>query len=257
MNFNRLILVCLGVLALWGNGLDALKLGQPHRLIADKVRVRAEPDINSEVITELKIGSEVIPLAEHEFRLTQDGIEAPWYKVSYGKRGSGYIWGNLIAQQYAISDGLVFLYGTGRNKKDLYTSQFRVARAGKELARLQVDEGVDFFSQAKLTLSKGRGFAGVQNIVTLRFQQEYCAGKMNALYLFWTGEKLIFVHSTFEGADAPVYATETQTFPDEKGGKQDKLYIVRENGDHDNPQAKQVEKFWLKWNGKTLVRLKE
>lgn len=234
-----------------------IELGKPHRLIGDKVRVRAEPNLQSEVLTELKIGSEVIPLERTEFRHKQDGVEAPWYKVSYGKKGSGYIWGNLIAKQYAIKDGLIFLYGIGYNKREIFTSQFRVAKAGKELARLEVDEGVDFFSQAKLTLTGGRGFTGVDNIVTLRFQQEYCAGRMNSLILFWTGEKLIFVHSTSEGADAPVYASETQTFPDEKGGKKNQIYIVTESGDHDNPKAKHIEKFWMKWTGSRFEKVSQ
>lgn len=252
---QKIFLFIFAFTSLYVNALSALQLGEPHRLIADKVRVRATPDLAAEVITELKIGSEVIPLEQTEFRHKQDGIEAPWYKVSFGKKGSGYVWGNLIAKRYVISGGVIFLYGTGYSKKEIYTSQFRVAKAGKELARLELEEGVDFISQAKLTLTRGRGFTGVDNIVTLRFQQEYCAGKMNAVILFWTGEKLIFAHSTFEGADAPVYASETQTFPDQKGGKKDQLFVVRENGDHDVPKAKHIEKFWLRWTGKKLEKV--
>lgn len=255
MNTQKIILGLLAIGFLCDNGLHAFKLGQPHRLIGDKVRVRAEPGAKAEVITELKIGSEVIPLEESEFSHKQDGIEAPWYRVSFGKKGNGYIWGNLIAKQYVIKDGLIFLYGVGYNKEERSTSKFRVAKAGKGLARLEVDEGVDFKSEAQLTLTSGRGFTGVEQIITLKFQQEYCAGKMNSLILFWTGEKLIFVHSTFEGADAPVYATETQIFPDQEGGKKDRLFIVRENGDHDDPKAKRIEKFWLRWNGKKLEKV--
>jgi hypothetical protein len=232
-----------------------IEIGKPHRLIGDQVRVRSEPNMKGEVIIELKIGNEVIPLEETEYRERIDGVEAPWYKVSYGKKGSGFVWGNLIAKQYVIRNGLIFLYGSGFNKKEFYTSRFRVAKAGKELARIEIDEGVDFFSHATLSLKDGRGFTGVDNIVTLKFRQEYCAGKGNSVILFWTGEKLLFVHSTSDGADAPVYATETQTFPDEKGGKKDKLYIVRENGDHDNPKAARFERFWLKWNGRELKRI--
>lgn len=253
MHITLLTLFAAALLS--ANGLGALDLGKPHRLIGDKVRVREKPDLQAEVITELKIGSEVIPLEKTEFSHKQEGVEAPWYRVSFGKKGSGYVWGNLIAKQYAIADGVVFLYGSGYSKKEIYTSQFRVAKAGKELARLEVDEGVDFISQAKLTLTRGRGFTGVENIVILQFQQEYCAGKMNSLILFWTGEKLIYVHSTFDGADAPVYATETQTYPDQKGGKKDQLLIVRENGDHDNPKARHIEKFWLRWTGKKLEKV--
>lgn len=263
MKFLGLLLYLAGAAAFSADGTEFLVLDTPHRLIGHKVRVRAKPETKAEAIAELSIGSEITPTAQTDTKLTQDGVEAPWYKVTFSKEGKkteGYIWGNLIAKSFAVSkDGLVFLYGIGPLKKaaggyEQFTSQLRVAKDGKELAKLIIDEGVGFASRAEVKAHGDRGFTGVTNVMSLHFMQEYCGGKGNAVYFFWNGKALSMVHSTIDGADAPVYATETLTFPDEKGGKPDQLFIVREHGDHDNPKDKKIEKFWLKWNGRKLVK---
>ena len=263
MKFIGLLLYLAGAVAFAADGTEFLQLGTPHRLIGNKVRVRAKPDTKAEAIAELSIGSEITPTAQTDTKLTQDGVEAPWYKVTFSKEGrktEGYIWGNLIAKGSAVSkDGLVFLYGIGPGKKEAggyeqYSSQLRVAKDGKELAKLVIAEGVGFASRAEVKAHGGRGFSGIANVMSVRFMQEYCGGKGNTIYIFWDGKTLSMVHSTIDGADAPVYATETLTFPDDKGGKPDQLFVVREHGDHDNPKDKKIEKFWLKWNGKKLVK---
>lgn len=244
--------------------LDYLKLGKVHHILGDKVRVRAEANKGAKVLKELSIGSEITPVAQTTTLMTQDGVEAPWYKVSFmdaGKKTEGFVWGNLIAKASAkAKDGSIFLYGIGRGVKSdptwtNYSSQVRVAKDGKELARLEIKEGVGFMSGEEISLRDGSGFEGVENIFSIRFVQEYCGGKGNALFVFWTGKKLHFVHSTVDGADAPVYAVEKQIFPTDKDGKKNHLFIVQEHGDHDNPKAKTVEKFWLKWTGSKLTKV--
>lgn len=244
--------------------LDYLKLGKVHHILGDKVRVRAEANTGAKVLKELSIGSEITPVAQTTTLMTQDGVEAPWYKVSFmdaGKKTEGFVWGNLIAKASAkAKDGSIFLYGIGRGVKSdptwtNYSSQVRVAKDGKELARLEIKEGVGFMSGEEISLRDGSGFEGVENIFSIRFVQEYCGGKGNALFVFWTGKKLHFVHSTVDGADAPVYAVEKQIFPTDKDGKKNHLFIVQEHGDHDNPKAKTVEKFWLKWTGSKLTKV--
>lgn len=262
MNFLGLLLFLAGAAEIAADGPEHLQLGTPHRLIGNKVRVRAKPDTKAEAIAELSIGSEITPTVQTDSKLAQDGVEAPWYKVTFskeGKRTEGYIWGNLIAKSFSVSkEGLVFLYGIGPVKKDQgyeqFSSQLRVAKDSKELAKLIVAEGVPFASRAEVKAQTGRGFSGVQNVISVHFMQEYCGGKGNTMYIFWNGKELNKVHSTIDGADAPVYAIETLTFPDDKGGKSDQLFVVQEYGDHDNPKEKKIEKFWLKWNGKKLVK---
>lgn len=258
------ILFFIAASALSADSINYLKLGKTHKLIGHKVRVRAEPDTKAKVLAEFSIGSEVTPIKQMDAKMTQDGVEAPWYKVTYmsdGKKKEGYIWGNLIAKGFAeTKDGLLLLYGIGRGVKSdptwtNYSSQVRAAKDGKELARLEIKEGVGFMSGEEIALRDGSGFDGVASIFSVRFVQEYCGGKGNAIFVFWTGKKLLFVHSSIDGADAPVYAVEKQTFPNDKGGKKNHLYIVQEYGDHDDAKATKFEKFWLKWNGEKLEKI--
>lgn len=259
-----LISVALNVYA-DDSGIQYLELNKPHYVIGNKARVRVEADINAAVAAELPIGAEIIPTEQVNNATTIDGVEAPWYRVQFkqaGKPKEGFIWGNLIAKGAAKSkDGLIFMFGTGRKQKDLsvgteYTSQFRVAKDGKELAKLEVKEGVDFKSKQTVTLTDGRGLAGVQHIFAVEFLQEYCGGKGNTMFLFWTGEKLIHAHSSFDGSDAPYYATEKQVFPTDKGGKKDMVILLRETGEHEVPKSVKKEKVSLKWNGKKLEKPK-
>jgi hypothetical protein len=240
-----------------------LNLNTPHRLIGDKVRVRSAPDAKAKVQAELPIATEVIPIAQSSSTMTVDGVEAPWYKVRYsvdGGKKEGYVWGNLIARVFATSKtGEVFLFGTGRGQKTSsggteYTSQVRVTRDGKELARLEVKDGTSFEAKHEVVLTNGRGLEGVTNIFAVKFIQEYCAGKGNTLFFFWNGKKLLHAHSSIDGADAPHYAIEKQIFPADKGGRKGFVILEQEFGNHDEPEAVKKETILLKWNGTKLEK---
>ncbi len=266
MNPTRLLLLTfLSTIGLSALDLQVqwLELEKPHRLIGDKVRVRSAPDNKSKVLAELAIGHEVTPLEQTAKTMAVDGIEAPWYKVRYvynDTRAEGYVWGNLIARAYAQNKkGELFLFGAGRRQKDIsvgteYTSQVRVARDGKELARLEVKEGVSFEAKYEASLTDGRGLIGVNNIFAVKFVQEYCAGKNNTMFFFWDGNKIMHAHSSVDGADAPYYAIEKQIFPKDKGGRKDYVILEQEFGDHDDPKSVRKEKILLKWNGKKLEK---
>jgi hypothetical protein len=238
-------------------------LNQKHRLFADQVNVRAEPSDKGRVMAVLPIGTEVTPLEEGTGEHSLKGLTAPWYKVAYrhqGKAASGFVWGGLIAKGFRESGGLLFLYGIAlrdpNNSEAGFSTLVRVARANKQIASAQANEGVGFDSSAELTLAGGRGLKTVQNIFVVHFQQEYCGGAGNRLFFFWDGRKLQHVHSSVDGADAPVYATEKQVFPDEKGGRPDHIRIQRESGDMDNPASVEKEDFWLRWSGSRLEKAK-
>lgn len=261
--FALLLTALMVPLAAEDGQLTWLRLNTPHRLIGDKVRVRSAPDSKAQVLAELSIGIEIVPLEQTSSTMTVDGVQAPWYKVRYSRDGGhseGYVWGNLIARAFAESKtGEVFLFGTGRRQKDIsvgteYTSQVRVALDGVELARLEIKEGTSFEARYETVLSGGRGLEGVNNIFAVTFIQEYCAGKGNTIFFFWNGKKLLHAHSSIDGADAPHYATEKQIFPADKAGRKGYVILEQEYGDHDDPQSVKREKILLKWNGKKLEK---
>jgi len=260
----RILLIALltskGLIA---GGINYLNIGLPHRTFAAKVAVHESANPKSRIVSELPMGFEITPFEQTTVKMTQAGIEAPWYRVKYefnGQASEGFVWGNWIAKNHTRNrEGLIFLYGISRRTTtdNGYSSQIRVVRAGKELARLEIIEGVSFASAATTSLLAGNGFTGVQDILVIGFLPEYCAGKGNRLFIFWTGSKLIFAHSTVEWYDRPTYAIEEHIFPNQKAGKPDHFQVVRRTGRDDNPKSQKVEKFSLRWTGEGLRRMGE
>lgn len=251
------------LLAASGLSAGSFPVNQKHRLFGDQVNVRAEPAEKSRVVAVLPIGTEVTPLDEGQGEFTVGGLSAPWYKVAYrhqGKTAEGYVWGGLIAKGFRESGGLLFLYGIAlrdaRDSQAGFSTLVRVARGNKEIAAARANEGVGFDSSAELSLTGGRRLKLVQNIFVVHFQQEYCGGAGNRLFFFWDGRRLQHVHSSIDGADAPVYATEKQIFPDEPGGRADSVRIQRESGDLDHPKSVEKEEFWLRWTGSRLEKVR-
>lgn len=233
--------------------------GQKYRLLGDQVNVREQPSETGRVIAVLPIGTEVTVQGEAEGEYTSNKLTAPWFKVAYrhqGKAGSGFVWGGLIAKGYRESKGLMFLYGVAPRADEGQGTVVRVVRAGKEIGSARAQPGAGFTGNPELALTGGRGFRGVENIFVVDFEANECAGLMSSLYFFWDGKALRHVHTTEEGADAPVYATEDRVFPDDKGGRPNQMHILREEGNSEEPASVKKTNFWLRWTGTKLERVK-
>lgn len=230
-------------------------------LHADRVNVRATPSSEGKVVDNLPMASaiSVEELLEKSFKMGE--VTARWVKISYqkdGKTKSGYIWSGLIAlTSYQEADlTATFGYNTAA-KNSSKEGQLRLSLKGKEIASVNFDSPINWISNSPELVPVGKkGFTGLQNIFTLNYSEDYCGGAAYAEYVFWTAEnKLVHVHTTSEGADAPVFASETQTFPEDEGGKPNCLHIKRESGEM-NEEGEEVinerEDFWLKWDGKQM-----
>ncbi|MBE7438607.1 MAG: SH3 domain-containing protein [Spirochaetales bacterium] len=235
---------------------EYLPVGEIQYLIADQVHLRKAPAETSASLATLSAGQEVRILSQTEQQSKIGGVEAPWFGVQSGTK-KGYVWGPLIARNYVRrADGTLFMYGIGfSGNPESHRTRVRLLRNGKSLADLIVNQGAGFDSEARVTLGGSRGFSGIESIFVVAFQQEYCAGVGNKLFFFYDGKSLTHVHSSVEGSDAPVYASEDQVFPDQKGGRPNQILIQREEGDHDDSKSVVRESFWLKWDGKRLIKL--
>lgn len=70
--------------------------GQQYVLFGDDVKFRAAPDVKSDVIALLKIGTEVEILEKTSKTILYNGIDSPFYKVNYNGK-TGYVLGGLIS----------------------------------------------------------------------------------------------------------------------------------------------------------------
>jgi hypothetical protein len=239
------------------------KEGEKYRLHADRVNVRTAAQADAKVVDNLPIATWITIVAQQEKTFKQSGVNNYWYKISYekdGKTKTGYIWGALIALSTAEENGLIFTFGYNTSGKNTdKAGQMRAISGGKEISVANFESSILWLGNApELLIQGGRGFDGVKHVVQLNYQEEYCGGAMNTEYLFWLdSKKLQHVHRTSEGADAPMFASETLTFPDEEGGKPNSLRVKREvgeSGEDGKDIIESKEDFWLKWNGISLKR---
>jgi hypothetical protein len=231
-------------------------------LHGDRVNVRDAANSKAKVIDNLAIGTAIKIVKQDEKLFTQNELTNYWYKVSYtkdGKTKEGYIWGGLIAVASRV-EGLYIIsvgYNLTHKKGDKY-GQVRLIKDGKELSFTNFESPMPWLTRPpEIEISALKGFDGVDKLITVVYNEPYCGGSNNQELIFWLPAKLMHVHSTSEGADAPVYATEEVIFPDEEGGKANRLHIKQQSGemtDEGNEIITSESDFWLIWNGVSLKR---
>jgi hypothetical protein len=239
------------------------KDGEKYRLHGDRVNVRNLPKTDAKVVDNLPIATWITVVECQEQTFKQNNINNYWYEISYEKNGktkTGYIWGALIALSTAEKDGVIFTFGYNTSGKNMdKAGQMRAISGGKEIGVANFESSIFWLgSSPELLIHGGRGFDEVKHVVQLNYQEGYCGGAINTEYLFWlNSKKLQHVHRTSEGADAPMFASETLTFPDDEGGKPNSLRVKREvgeSGEDGEDIIESSEDFWLKWNGVSLKR---
>ena len=154
---------------------------------------------------------------------------------------------------YTISLG----YNLAHKKGDKY-GQVRLIKEGKEVSVTNFGSPLPWLTTPpEIDIEKLKGFDGVEQLITIGYNEGYCGGANNSEFIFWLPAQIMHVHSTSEGADAPVYATEEVIFPADEGGKPNSLHILRESGEMNDDGEDVItskEDFWLKWNGVSLKR---
>ena len=82
---------------------DSLYSGFAYYLLADRIRVRSEPNLNGEILGHLTVNTEV-KIIECAFNgQVIDDFLAYWYKIEYNN-SFGYIWGGNIAKKTLVYD---------------------------------------------------------------------------------------------------------------------------------------------------------
>lgn len=70
--------------------------GKTEFLLADQVALRSNPSLSGQLLTRLKIGSQLLLKNKNREMMTQNGIASHWYQVEVNGR-TGWLWGGLIA----------------------------------------------------------------------------------------------------------------------------------------------------------------
>jgi hypothetical protein len=246
--------------------------GNTVHIFGDKVNIREEPSVTSNIIETLPIGYPVYIVEKTDERYDINGYIAPWYQVSFtyeNEDKEGYLWGGLLSiVSLDTDDDKMFLYGiTGYNDEgDEYISEARIAEDGKILSQTeftlisgyQEQKGIYDYSVSG-TVFDHSGFTTVKNIFNVSFIYEACGFVNGEALIFWDGKDITFGLLTERVSEAGCYRTEADVFfPAEITGNPDYLivlYTFIEYGGEEtgNYIEKSVELYH--WNKKQLKKV--
>lgn len=223
-------------------------------LFADNVKFRETPDLQSNIIELLKIGTPIKILEKSEQTLEFDGINSNWYKISINDK-VGYILGALISVDNFKSPktNSSFKFQISQNEEKDFFLKVRVISNENFKEYKYKLIGEEFAFQFK----DNNGLNNLDNIIIVDYIAEACGIENGRTYLFWNNSSLIKIADLSAMADGGIYSyDETFIFPIDINGIKDKIVYRKTTQTQEDEETN-----WVKettetreyiWNGEIL-----
>ena len=228
------------------------KKGDIAYMFGDDVKLRDKPNVESNVLTLLKIGEQIEVIDKSDSIMEFDGIDSPWYKVKTNNN-VGFVLGNLISLDKATNGSLIYLISLKKDGPKLF-AKTRVLESGSNFT-----ENVSQLMTGEFSVraSGNNGLENIKSVFEIDYLAESCGVNGGGIYLFYDGESLIKAIDYTQVADADAYwYIEEYIFPNDKEGKKGKIVYRREIGETKEYETEWVEtkltRRILEWNGKEI-----
>ena len=193
-------------------------------VFADACNVRATPDQNGKLLGKLSIGTKLKLLEITNSKLTQNGIESPWIRISSGSL-TGYIWGGTVTKgTVKLKDGKLVLWGLteirkseDENQLDTVIASVRIFEKGVIILKhdFEVVYG-DQPANGYLEIFPATELGDAKNVIVFKTLAEACGVYASMHYLVYSGSGLHFVGSGYSMGDSGILSTSlTYIFPSE------------------------------------------
>jgi hypothetical protein len=244
--------------------------GKAFTLVSN-ANVREKPNIQSSVLSQLPIASEIKIEKVTTDSFTVNGFRAPWCQISYdnGKK-KGYLWAGFIArivlpvslaeenadaapqanpERVVFLGGISTVYENRDETKSRLTMQLRVAKNNKEIAKIEFVIQGNLYYSCNLEALPISGFEKVAKVFAFSSGRQECDYPQCDNVIFFTKEnKLIHVL----GNDPDVfYPVETYILPSDKGGITNHIIVTEDSVLLDGKYKITL----YKWDGVKLVKL--
>ena len=228
-------------------------------LFGDNVKLRKSPNINSETLKLLPIGTKVKVKKATDIIYEYKGFSSPWHLIDYNGT-EGYIVGGLISlkkhKSFYDSNGF-FLYNLSKDDSNHLNS-----------VNIRFIQNTEIISEVKIRLFgngsfeilnyDNRGLENVKDIIVIDNYSEACGIDGGKSYIIFNGENLIPMANTSEIGDGGIYHYESNfTFPSDEGGKKGVVIYNQESGEEKDEESNWYittsQKRNLIWNGTELI----
>ncbi|TYP96062.1 SH3 domain-containing protein [Tenacibaculum adriaticum] len=256
---NKLLLIFLFIFEI-GFGQDAkylsenyeFKNGEIAYMFGNDVKLRDQPNTESDVLSLLKIGEQIEIMEKSNSAMEFDGIESPWYKIKT-KDKIGFVLGSLISLDRVINGNLTYLISLKKDGLKLYLK----TRVLENELEFKENTSQLFTGEFSIKATGNKGLEIIKSIFEIDYLAESCGVNGGGIYLFYDGKELIKAIDYTRVADADLYwFIEEYIFPNDKDGLKGKIVYKSEIG-----ETKEYETEWteskttrriLEWNGKEI-----
>ena len=199
-------------------------IGSEVVLFADQVKLRQAPNVQSEVLELLPIGSSLQIKELTEVMHTYNGISSRWYGVEDSNGTKGYVLGGLISLLHKTESfsqsGSYFVFGKRKEKQDSsLTIEIRKVKAHQILDTIRVP--VIGRNLLKIQHFNNKGLEKADDIIVVEGFSEACGETDGQSYIVHYQNQLLLMGSTIQSGDGGGHESTRFTFPTDKGGKKD------------------------------------
>lgn len=202
-------------------------------LFGDNVKLRASPNVNSEVLELLPVGTQ-IKIKKVTNKLYQyNGIKTLWYLVDYNGI-EGYIVGGLISlkKHNSFNDpNSFFVYNLSKEiNTDLNAVNIRFIKNDTINSEIKIE----LFGNRSFEISNfdNRGLENVNDIIVIDNYSESCGIAGGQFYIICNSKGLVYMARTYEVGDGGMYHEKsTFTFPSDEGGRKGIIIYNQESGE--------------------------
>jgi len=238
--------------------------GTSYNLLANDVNVRSSPSTKGEKTAKLPIATAVTLLSISDKKLTIHGLNLPWCKIGFtqeGKQKEGYVWIGFLAYTSVESSTLentVFLVGPGnmvtKDNRETTWIQVRLATNKKEVDKLEFEHYMEYLPGSTIAHGK-KGLNNVTDIFSIDCPWESWASEH---FIFLNKNKLYYIGRLGFSYDSPAFQEEAYLFPDDEGGKYNRIIWTHKSGEEnyedasENDYIEEKKKEYL-WSGEMLI----
>ncbi len=195
-------------------------------VFGDGVKLRKEPNVNSEVVDILNIGDMIKIISKSEKSQVFNGIQSNWYKIKKGDQ-VGYTLKGLISVQKITNNQKQNFYFSLKKKDNILYLLIRTKDA-KTIKYSEITQELigDTF---ELYLTLTSKLTNVINILEIDYLAENTGAEGGSTYMFWNGSALKHVADVTSTTDDQGYVfSQELMFPDKTNGLVDKIKFKQE-----------------------------
>ncbi|PWL40458.1 hypothetical protein DKG77_06515 [Flagellimonas aquimarina] len=200
------------------------KPGEKVYLFGNDVKLRAEPDTESEVLELLKIGEWVKIIEKTEFTWPYRGFDSAFYKVKYDTGVTGYILAGLLSFEKKVLNDQNYFFAYSKEGETTFLNIRSIKNGSYIEKKIPLAN-----TNIHIKVMDDKGIPDLDGMLFIDYYAEACGMEGGGIYLFVQDDELTRVASLSQVSDAGAFFySEKFIFPFDEGGVPERILFKKE-----------------------------